>query len=360
MNDQSTLSIVDKDLYIASLPFSNASKNTSRIMLLVIFFCIPGIMVQIKYFGYGTLIQIILAIISAVLSESIILKLRKLPIIFHLSDNSAILTAILLAISIPPLAPWWVIIIGTIFSIIIAKQIYGGLGQNLFNPAMVGYVVLLISFPVQMTHWSLPNELSSIKFSFQDTLLSIFIENFNKNIGTDIINSISDIITQATPLDTFKTDLHSGYNIHKILKEPILTGTLAGVGWEWINVSFLIGGFLMIIYRLIYWQIPVSILITIIFCSSIAWGLDPNHQASPLIHLFSGATMLGAFFIATDPISAATTPYGRIIYGILIGMLIWLIRVYGGYSDGVAFAVLLANIAVPLIDHYTQPNVYGY
>ena len=143
------------------------------------------------------------------------------------------------------------------------------------------------------------------------------------------------------------------------MQQPLFGGALAGIGWQWVNLGFTAGGLFMLARRLIHWQIPFSMLAPSPSVLAARW-IDPAHQASPLIHLFSGASMLGAFFIATDPVSASTTPKGRLIYGALIGVLVWLIRVYGGYPDGVAFAVLLANITVPLIDHYTQPRVYGH
>jgi len=343
-----------KGLHIASSPFIHNRQNTRRIMLWVMLACIPGIAAQVGFFGYGTLIQTALAIIVALLAEAAILALRKLPVRRRVADNSALLTALLLGISVPPLAPWWMIVIGTFCAIVIAKQLYGGLGQNLFNPAMVGYVVLLISFPVQMTSWLSPHELRAKVLSFQDTWPIIFSGH------SEALQMAYDSISQATPLDAFKTGLCSAQSVEQVLQQPLFGGVLAGIGWQWVNLGFLVGGLFMLACRLIHWQIPVSMLAALAICSGLAWRCDAVHQASPLIHLFSGASMLGAFFIATDPVSASTTPRGRLIYGALIGVLVWLIRVYGGYPDGVAFAVLFANITVPLIDHYTQPRVYGH
>ncbi len=345
-----------KSLYIASSPFIHNRTNTSRIMLWVMLACMPGITAQVIFFGYGTLIQIALAMIVSLLAEAVILALRKAPVRRKLADNSALLTALLLGISVPPLVPWWIIFIGSFFAIVIAKQLYGGLGHNPFNPAMVGYVVLLISFPVQMTSWLLPYELRSTFLSFQDTLLIIF----SGHTAPAVEQIAYDGLTQATPLDTLKTALHTTHSITQVLEQPLFRGIVSGIGWEWVNLGFLIGGLFMLANRLIHWQIPISILVSLFIFSQCSWGSDADHYGSPLIHLFSGASMLCAFFIATDPVSASTTSRGRLIYGALIGMLIWLIRVYGGYPDGVAFAVLLANITVPLIDHYTQPHVYGH
>lgn len=349
-----------KSLHIASSPFTHNQQSTRQIMTWVMIACLPGIAAQCWFFGYGNLIQAALAIVTALLAEAAVLALRKQPVKARLADNSALLTALLLGISLPPLAPWWMIVIGTLFAIVVAKQMYGGLGQNPFNPAMVGYVVLLISFPVQMTSWLPPDELRTATLTLQDTLFTIFNGHTLQGDAVHQLQIGIDGISQATPLDGFKTALRSGHSVEQALQQPILGGELAGIGWQWINLGFLLGGLFMLSRRLIHWQIPVSMLAMMVFCATVAWLVAPDQQASPLIHLFSGATMLGAFFIATDPVSAATTPKGRLIYGALIGLLVWLIRVYGGYPDGVAFAVLLANITVPLIDHYTQPRVYGY
>jgi electron transport complex protein RnfD len=345
---------------IASSPYTHNNKSTNAIMLWVILACIPGIAAQCYFFGYGNLIQIILAAIVAYLAEGIAVKLRGRSVNTTLKDNSALLTAVLLGICIPAYAPWWVITIGTLFAIVIAKQLYGGLGQNPFNPAMVGYVVLLVSFPVQMTSWPLPLSLQSTPLSLADSFSLIF--NGVTVAGDSFIYAMSGIdgITQATPLDKLKTTLAAGQlTASQILQQPIY-GVIGGIGWEWVNAGFLLGGVLLLGRRIIQWQIPVSFLATLLLCTAIHHAYTPEATASPLFHLFSGATMLGAFFIATDPVTAATTPKGRLMFGALIGFLVWLIRAHGGYPDAVAFAVLLANITVPLIDHYTQPRVYGH
>ncbi|MFS7250646.1 electron transport complex subunit RsxD [Rahnella rivi] len=345
---------------IASSPFTHNRQSTSTIMMMVILACVPGLIAQVWFFGYGTLVQLSLAIMIALLAEGAVLQLRKQPVKKRLGDNSALLTAVLLGISLPPLGPWWMVVLGTIFAIIIAKQLYGGLGQNPFNPAMVGYVVLLISFPVQMTTWLPPDVLQHHHVGFTDTLLTIFTGHNSQDLTAYQLNMNVDGVTQATPLDAFKTGLRSGHSAEQILATPLFGGSLAGLGWQWINLGFLAGGLYLMWRKIISWHIPVAMLGMLTFCAAIAWGLAPESYSSPLVGLFSGATMLGAFFIATDPVTASTTPKGRLVFGALIGLLIWLIRTYGGYPDGVAFAVLLANITVPLIDHYTQPRVYGH
>jgi len=345
---------------IASSPYTHNRRSTGNIMLLVVLAAVPGFAAQWYFFGYGSVIQVLLAVLTAWLAEAAILRLRKAPIVPSLADNSALLTAVLIGISLPPLAPWWLVAIGTLFAIVIAKQLYGGLGQNPFNPAMVGYVVLLISFPVQMTSWLPPDSLQVVKPGLVDSLSMIFTGH---TLAGDTLQQLQlgvDGVSQATPLDTFKTGLRAGHSAEQLLAQPIYTGVLAGLGWQWINLGYLVGGLFLLWKNAIRWHIPAAMLLSLAFCATLGWLISPESLNTPLIHLFSGATMLGAFFIATDPVTASTTNRGRLLYGALIGLLVWLIRSFGGYPDGVAFAVLLANICVPLIDYYTQPRVYGH
>ncbi|KLU14647.1 MULTISPECIES: electron transport complex subunit RsxD [Xenorhabdus] len=349
----------NNQLKVASSPFTHNQKSTSQIMLWVVLAAIPGIAVQTCFFGSGTLFQILLAIITALLAESAAIALKKQLILPYLKDNSALVTGLLLGISLPPLAPWWLIVLGTFFAIIIAKHLYGGLGQNPFNPAMIGYVVLLISFPVQMTRWLPPESLQTFTLTPWDSLVVIFTGHTPDSSTLLQLQQGIDGLSQATPLDSFKTGRLT-HNIDEVLQQPILQGVLAGIGWQWINVAYLVGGLIMLNRKIINWQIPTAFILSLGICALMSWFFDPTRYSPPLLQLFSGATMLGAFFIATDPVSASTTPKGRLIYGAIIGVLIWIIRVYGGYPDAVAFAVLLANICVPLIDHYTQPRAYGH
>ncbi|WP_192456928.1 electron transport complex subunit RsxD [Musicola keenii] len=345
---------------IAPSPFTHNRQSTHSIMRWVIAACIPGMAAQVWFFGYGNLIQVALACLTALIAEAVTLSLRKRPVGDALRDSSALLTALLLGISLPPLAPWWMVVSGTAFAIIIAKQLYGGLGQNPFNPAMVGYVVLLVSFPVQMTSWLPPSGLQTWPVGFEETLLTILTGHNTLGLSAHQLIQGIDGISQATPLDAFKTGLRSGHEATAILHQPLFRGPLAGEGWQWVNAGFLAGGLLLMLLRIIHWHIPCSLLLSLAGCAFIGWTLHPEHNAPPLLHLFSGATMLGAFFIATDPVTASTTNTGRLIFGTLIGALIWTIRTYGGYPDGVAFAVLLANITVPLIDYFTKPRAYGH
>ncbi|APZ06356.1 electron transport complex subunit RsxD [Kosakonia cowanii] len=345
---------------IASSPYTHNQRQTSRIMLLVTLATIPGIAAQLWFFGWGTLIQLILAIVSALLAEGLVLKLRKQSVSTILADNSALLTGLLLAISIPSFAPWWMVVLGTVFAVIIAKQLYGGLGHNPFNPAMIGYVVLLISFPVQMTSWLPPHDIARTVPGLLDALQVIFTGHSTTGATMDALRMGVDGISQATPLDTFKTSLHAGHSVEQIMQYPIYSGVLAGAGWQWVNLGYLAGGIFLLSQNTIRWHIPVSFLLSLTLCATLGWLFAPQTFLAPQLHLLSGATMLGAFFILTDPVTASTTNKGRLIFGALAGLLVWLIRSFGGYPDGVAFAVLLANITVPLIDYYTRPRVYGH
>lgn len=225
---------------------------------------------------------------------------------------------------------------------------------------MIGYVVLLISFPVQMTSWLPPFEIAKTVPGLMDAVQIIFTGHAATGHTMDSLRMGIDGISQATPLDTFKTSLHAGHPVDEILKSAIYSGVLAGAGWQWVNLGYLLGGIFLLWQKTIRWHIPVAFLVSLTVCSTLGWIFSPQSLASPQLHLLSGATMLGAFFILTDPVTASTTNKGRLIFGALAGLLVWLIRSFGGYPDGVAFAVLLANITVPLIDYFTRPRVYGH
>lgn len=328
-----------------SSPHISRPGTTGSFMQKVIFATVPGVFALFYFFGPGILFNLLIASLSACLAEAFILKLRKRDILFYLKDCSALVTAILLALAIPPLAPWWMTVVGTCFAIIFAKHLYGGLGSNPFNPAMIAYVLLLISYPVEMTSW-LP---AASDISLAESAQVIFLGN----------SSIVDAFSGATPLDEFKTQLSLGKVKSEFLSEDVFAGQIAGAGWEWINIAFLLGGIYLLQQKVINWHISFAFLAGIFLSSSILFLSDTDRFGSPLFHLLSGGTMLGAFFIATDPVSAATSNKGRLIYGFGIGVLIVIIRTWGGYPDAVAFAVLLFNLTAPTIDHYTIPRAYG-
>ncbi|WP_105257811.1 electron transport complex subunit RsxD [Pseudoalteromonas sp. T1lg88] len=347
------------NLNMMSSPYKHSHKSLTSVMMLVTLAAVPGILAQCYFFGAGVLIQLALALVCVTLFEAGVLYLRGRKIWHTLQDGSAWLTGLLLAVSIPPLAPWWVIVIGTFFAIVFVKQLYGGLGGNLFNPAMAGYVLLLVSFPVQMTSWLPPAELMHHQVGLLDELSMIFSNYSQSGYSLEQLRSNVDGITMATPLDTLRTDVSHGLTVAESMTKPVFTET-AGLGWQWVNAAYLLGGLFLLQQRVINWHIPVAMLAALSLCASIGYIFDSGNQPGLAFHLLSGATMLGAFFIATDPVSASTTNRGRLIYGAAIGVIVYLIRSFGGYPDAVAFAVLLMNMAVPLIDHYTQPRTYGY
>ncbi|NVJ65743.1 MAG: electron transport complex subunit RsxD [Gammaproteobacteria bacterium] len=344
---------------IWSSPFNKSAKSVTEIMLWVIGAALPGLVALIYFFGIGVLINITIACLTALATEAAILKLRNRPIQATLFDGSALVTAWLIGLALPPLLPWWMTVVGTAFAIVFAKQVYGGLGNNLFNPAMVAYVLLLISFPVQMTTWLPPVELAQNPITVADTVSFIFTGTGSNGQELSLMRQGIDGFTMATPLDHAKTELAQGYRISEIKATPVISG-LSGIGWQWVNLAFLLGGLLLIIRKVSAWQIPAGVLAGIFLMSSILYLVDSDQYLSPLFHWFAGASMLGAFFIATDPVTASTTTKGRWIFGLGIGVITVLIRTFGGYPDAIAFAVLIMNMAVPMIDYYTKPKAYGH
>jgi len=333
-------------------PHTNFTNSVSRVMLLVVAAMVPAFIAYVWFFGWGIMINAVLCMATAFSCEIAMLKIRNRPILPFISDFSALVTALLIAFALPPILPWWLPVLSTSFAIIIAKHLYGGLGYNPFNPAMAGYVVLLISFPKQMTAW-LPAR------SDQGYTLG-FVDNLRYNFFNELPADTSyDFITQATPLDMLEVQTGLGQSIEQIEANFTQFSGYFGVGWDWVSLMFLLGGLFLLAKRVISWQIPVAMIATLALLSTIAFIFDQQTNPDPLFHLLGGATMIGAFFIATDPVTASTTPTGRIYYGIGIGIITYVIRTWGNYPDGVAFGVLLMNIAAPTIDYFTQPKVFG-
>jgi electron transport complex protein RnfD len=243
-------------------------------------------------------------------------------------------------------------VVATLFAIIVAKQLYGGLGYNPFNPAMAGYAAMLISFPIIMTKWPAPLLLAQAPLSFMDQLGFIFTHTLPSGVTMDAV-------TSATPLDYLKTQLMLKQEVSAITQAPIF-GAYGAKGGELVTVAYLLGGLYLVQQRIISWHLPTAFLAALAAISLIFYGFDSAHYANPLFHLMSGASMLCAFFIITDPVSGPTTPRGKLYFAAGIGILTYLIRVYGGYPDGVAFAVLIMNMFVPIIDAATQPRVFGH
>lgn len=333
-------------------PFSCRPNKVADSMRWVLIALLPGILAMWHFFGWGVLVNVVLAAGAAVACEALALKLRGKPIAPVLSDLSALVTGVLLALTLPPLLPWWLTLLGVAFAILLVKHAYGGLGYNAFNPAMAGYVFLLISWPVHTTVWLPTVELQSQSLGLSETLGVIFT-------GQLPLGTSWDAITGATPLAVMKHELDAHHTLTEIARQPIW-GVFGGKGWEWVAGAFLLGGLVLLRQRIISWHIPIAMLAGLLLAAGVTHLWDADAQATPLFHLFSGGAMLGAFFIATDPVTACTTKRGQLVFGLGIGVLVFVIRTWGGYPDAVAFAVLLFNVAAPTIDHYTQPRVFGH
>ena len=320
-------------------PYTSAS-----LMRWVLIATLPGIATLTVYFGLGVITNILMAVLVGVGLEAIILRLRQRTVMPVLNDSSALVTAVLLGVSLPPASPWWLIAVGMIAAIVVAKQLYGGLGHNPFNPAMVGYALLLVSFPAYMTLWSPPQPM------LPDAL-------WRQVLGILPVVEL-DALSGATPLDAFK---HKGEAVMAgefWASQPLPPGTLNA--WQHTALAWAAGGALLLYKRVISWHIPVAMLGSLMLLSALFYAGDTSHFATPSFHLLTGAAVFGAFFIATDPVSAATSRRGKLIYGAGIGVLVILIRTLGGYPDAVAFAVLLMNLCVPLLDLYSDPRAAGH
>ncbi|PKO45827.1 MAG: electron transport complex subunit RsxD [Betaproteobacteria bacterium HGW-Betaproteobacteria-22] len=335
-----------------SSPYVTNAPTVTLIMLKVLLALVPGIAAYAWIYGTGIFITLGLATVTALITEAIFLKIRQRPVATHLFDLSAIVTAWLLALALPLFAPWWIVVLGTFFAIAIAKQLYGGLGYNPFNPAMIGYAALLISFPAIMTKWPAPLVLASAQLGFTDQFNLIFTGILPPGIQLDAI-------TSATPLDYLKTQLMLKHSVAEISSTAIF-GQWGAKGSELVSVAYLLGGLYLIQQRIISWHLPTAFITTLALIALVFNLLHPAQYIDPMFHLTSGAAMLCAFFIITDPVSGPTTPRGKLYFAAGVAIITYLIRVYGGYPDGVAFAVLLMNMCVPLIDAYTKPRVFGH
>ena len=327
-------------------PYLLKPASVRSVMLRVLAALLPAIVAYVHYFGAAILVQLALASAAVLAAEALVLKLRRKPVGLFVTDGSALVTGWLIALTFPPIAPWWLTVGAALFAIVVVKHLYGGLGQNPFNPAMAAFALMIVAYPLQMSKW--PGA------GFTD---------FSAQVGLIFGERLLDGITGATPLDALRTGLHAGEGkatVASIVAQGDAFGHLGGKGWEWIAGGYLLGGLWLLQQRIVTWHMPAAFLGALGLVAAIANGIDAAHFAGPLFHLFSGGALIGAFFIVTDPVSGATTPRGKLVYAAGIGLLTWVIRTWGAYPDGIAFAVLLMNIAVPLIDMYTQPPVFGH
>lgn len=337
----------------APAPHLPARRSVREVMGLVLLALVPGTAAHAWFFGPGVLVQVLVAVGFALAFEAAMLKLRARPLRPFLGDLSAPLTAVLFALSLPPLAPWWVAAIGMFAAIVFAKHLYGGLGHNLFNPAMVGVAVVLLCFPRVFTQWLPPAGLDPALLApgFMDALRAILTGELPASWRWDML-------AQATPLDTVRTLANEGETLAEIRGAPLF-GDFGGRGWEWVANFYALGGLFLLWKRVIPWQVPVATLGTVVLVALPFWLYDPDLHPFPLQHVFSGALVLAAFFIATDPVSGCTTPRGRLLFGAGVALLTLVIRRWGAFPDGVAFAVLLMNCAAPWLDRHSRPRIFG-
>ena len=315
-------------------------------MLRVCLALVPALICKIWYFGWGILIQCLLAVAFGLTIEYVMLMLRKKPVSLFINDGSVIVTALLFAFTISPCTPWWVSFSGILFAVVFAKHMYGGLGFNPFNPAMAGYVFVMLCFPAQINIFPHGFGMTPDVSQYINVIFST-----HGGIGVDAFSG-------ASPLNNMKSQLGLMAMVSEIRTNPMY-GTLAGKGYEIVNLAVFAGGGMLLFMGVIRWRTPAAVLTGMFVSSMLLYFYDAETFASPVFHLFAGGTMLAAFFIATDPVTAPATPRGCIWYGLLIGVTAFVIRAWGGYPDGFAFAVLIANSASPLITHYTRPRVLG-
>jgi electron transport complex protein RnfD len=321
--------------------------SVRSVMLKVLAALLPGIVAYVWFFGAAILVQLALASVTALVAEALILKARGKPVMLFLTDGSALVTAWLVALTFPPIAPWWLTVCGVLVAIVIAKHLYGGLGQNPFNPAMVAFCTMIVAYPQLMSQWP------RAEFNTLGPLLQAIFASDRQ----------LDAIVMATPLDALRTvlrDPEQRATIAGILGSHASFGNIGGRGWEWVAAGYLLGGLWLIQQRLITWHVPVAFVVTLALIAATFNVVNPDRYVGANFHLFTGGAMLGAFFIATDPVSGATTPLGKLIFAAGAALLTWIIRSFGAYPDGMAFAILLMNLFVPLIDMGTQPKVFGH
>ncbi len=327
---------MSKLLTVSPSPHNYGKDTIKSLMYGVLIALIPTLLVSLYFFGIGALIVIITSVLSAVVFEYLITKyiLKASPDII---DGSAVITGLLLAFNLPSNLPVWIVIIGALVAIGIGKMTFGGLGNNPFNPALVGRVFLLVSFPVQMTTWPAP---------IQSRLQYL------------------DAVTGATPLGVVKEGLRNGEQVSELVKQipsnmQMFIGNVGGSLGEVAGLAIVLGLIWLLYKKVITWHIPISMLGTIFIVSGVFWLINPEKYMDPVFHIISGGALLGAVFMATDYVTSPMTAKGQLIFGIGIGFLTVMIRLFGAYPEGVSFAILIMNAFVPIINLYVKPKRFG-
>lgn len=316
-------------------PLEPVDERLQQAMKLVLLALVPGLLVLFWWYGWGLLINLLLAAVTALGVEGAVLKLRGRELRPTLSDGSALVSATLLAVALPAYCPWWLTVSAVAFALL-GKQLYGGVGKNPFNPAMLGLALVLVTFPQPMAHWP----------AHGMDLLAGLQQVFDLRSGPT-----PDAWAQATALDSLR--INKSLTIDELFAANTAFGHFGARGVEWANLAFLAGGLFLLQRRVFSWHAPVGMLASLFVISLVCWnGSGSDSHGSPLFHLLSGASMLGAFFIVTEPVSGARSPGARLLFGAGVGLLTYLIRTWGSYPDGVAFAVLLMNLCVPALERF--------
>ncbi len=321
-----------KQLYLSSSPHIHSGETTTGVMRAVLYSLLPACGVAVYFFGPSALSVLLIATLGCLASEAVCQRLMGQPV--TLGDGSAAITGVLLALNLPPSSPWWLTLLGAVIAIVIGKQVYGGLGSNPFNPALVARVVLLISFPVQMTTWSAPAPLGS---------------------GLDLV-------TTATPLGEWKNAVMLTGQMPAEMQGSMANyflGNMPGCIGEVSALALLLGAAYLFYRRILTWHIPTAFIGTVILLSGLFWLINPAKYPDPVFHLLTGGLILGAFYMATDMVTTPVSTSGMLLFGAGCGFLTVLIRLFGGYPEGVSFAILLMNAATPLIDRYARPRTFG-
>jgi electron transport complex protein RnfD len=343
-------------LATTSGPFTHKANTVQKVMTTVLLALLPATAFDIYLFGWPALLLFAVTIGSCVAIEAVCLSFTDRPATITLSDNSAVLTGWLMAASLPPWSPWWIGLLGAVFAIALAKHAFGGLGQNVFNPAMVGRTVLLVSFPVIMTSWVMPHP-----------LFSAGAPGFSDAIAITFGGHMPDTVSAASALGYVKTELSRGIPVTQSMAQvahvpdlmDMAIGFRAGSLGETSPILILLGGIFLLYKRIISWHIPVAVIATLFLMGTVFHFFDPDRFTTGTFHVMSGATFLGAFFIATDYVTSPVSKSGQLMFAVGVGLLAWLIRTFAGYPEGMAFAVLLMNAVTPIIDQYTRPRVFG-
>lgn len=345
---------------VSAAPHIKQRISVSSVMWQVVLALTPALLAAIFYFGIISFLLTLYGVIAAVLTEAIIQKLRKKPI--SVLDGSAVVTGILVAFNINSASPWWIPVVGSVFAIAIGKQVFGGLGHNPINPALLARAFLMASWPTIMTAgWKATTPIKSI---IQGSMNGLH----------NLPQSVPEIITTATPLGVAKAlrdpDLISPETAEIVMNrlasmdtiQNLFWGNVGGVIGEISAAALLIGAAYLAYKHIIEWRIPVSYIATVFILTFVFGGINGVFSASvmlPVFHIFAGGLILGAFFMATDMVTSPVTKRGRIIFGAGCGVLTVVIRLVGGYPEGVSYSILLMNLAVPLIDRYTVPKPFG-